>query len=85
MSEENANLKELLNKVVQTKIDANRRYIDQILEKIQDQNRQYYLQCLGSELREMELAEQKGQLQLVMHHKVMADTYRSILEKSFPV
>lgn len=84
MAEQNANLKELLDKVVQTKVDANRRYIDEILEKIQDQTHQYYLQRLGYELREMDLAEQKGQLQLVMHHKVMADTYKSILERSFP-
>lgn len=84
MSDGNADLKELLNKVLQTRIDANRRYIDQILEKIQDQTHQYYLQRLGYELREMELAEQRGQLLLVMHHKVMADTYKSILENSYP-
>jgi hypothetical protein len=83
MSDENTDLKELLNKVVQTKIDANRRYIDEILEKIQDQNRQYFLQRLGYELREMELAQQNRNLQLVMHHKVMADTYKGILEKAF--
>jgi hypothetical protein len=85
MPDEQSDLKALLNKAVSIKIDANRRYIDEVLEKIQDQNRQYFLERLGYELREMGLAEQKGQLRLVMHHKVMADTYRSILEKSFPV
>jgi tRNA pseudouridine-54 N-methylase len=84
MSDEKTELKGLLNKVLQTKIDANRRYIDEVLEKIQDQTHQYYLQRLGYEVREMELAEQNGNFQLVMHHKVMVDTYRSILEKSFP-
>jgi hypothetical protein len=78
-------LRELLNKIVQTKIDANRRYIDEILMKIQDQTHQYYLERLGYELREMELAQQKGNLQLVMHHRVLADTYKSILENCFPV
>jgi hypothetical protein len=83
MSENKADLKDLLNKVVQAKADTNRRYIDEILERIQDQNHQYYLQRLGYELREMELAEKAGNLQLVMHHKVMADTFKSILENCF--
>lgn len=84
MSGEKNELKELINKVITTRIDANRRFIDDTLEKIQDANHQYYLQRLGYELREMELAQQAGNLQLVMHHKVMADTYKSILEKCFP-
>jgi hypothetical protein len=84
MPDEKTDLKGLLEKVVQTRIDANRRYIDEVLEKIQDQNRQYFLEQLGYEVREMELAEQKRDLQLLMRHRVMADTYRSILEKSFP-
>jgi hypothetical protein len=80
----NAELRDLLGKIMQTKINANRRYIDEILVKIQDQNHQYYLERLGYELREMELAQQKGNLRLVMHHRVLADTYKSILENCFP-
>ena len=84
MSDGNAELRDLLNKVMQTKISVNRRYIDEVLEKIQDQTHQYYLQRLGYELREIELAEQKGNLQLVMHHRVMVETYKSILKNCFP-
>ena len=83
MSENKADFKELLNKIVQAKADTNRRYIDEILERIQDQSHQFYLQRLGYELREMELAEKAGNLQLVMHHKVMADTFKTILANCF--
>ena len=83
ISGESDRLKKLLNKVVQAKADANRRYIDEILERIQDQNHQYYLQRLGCEPRETELAEKAGNPQLVMHHKVLADTFKSNLENCF--
>lgn len=83
MSEGNSDLKEIINRVVQIRIDANRRYIDEILEKIQDQNHQYYLQRLGYELRELELAQKERNPQLILHHKVMADTYLSIIQNCF--
>ena len=76
-------IKNLLNDIINKRADSSRRYVDQILERIEDQNHQYYLHRLGNELRELELAEKAENAQLVMYHTVMADTYRGILEKTF--
>lgn len=76
-------LREMIDDAVRGKIDANRRFIDEVLEKIQDQNHQYFLARLGEELRQAELEQKAGNLQVAMHHRVMADVYKSILEKCF--
>ena len=79
------NIKDMLDKIIEGKVDANRRYIDQILEQIQDQNHKYYLQKFVIELQRSEIEEQAGNLQVAFQHKVLAETYKSILEKTFGV
>ena len=37
------------------------------------------------ELQRMELGEKAGYLQGALHHKVMAETYKGILEKAFGI
>lgn len=54
-----------------------------VLEKIQDQNHPYFLARLGEELRHAELQQRAGNLQGAILHRVMADVYKSILEKCF--
>jgi polyhydroxyalkanoate synthesis regulator phasin len=76
-------LRDLIDEAVKRKIDANRRFVDEVLERIQDQNHQYFLEKLGNELRQMEIEQKAGNLHGVMHHKVMADVYKSILERCF--
>lgn len=76
-------LRDLIDEAVKGRIDANRRFVDDVLEKIQDRNHQYFLEKLGYELRQMELDQKAGNLQGAMHHRVMADVYKSILEKCF--
>ena len=83
MTEKKRELRDMIDEAVRVKIDANRRFVDEVLEKIQDRNRQYFLERLGSELRQMELEQKAGNLNGAMHHRVMADTYKSILEKCF--
>ena len=78
-------IRDILNTIIEGRIDANRRYVDEILEKIQDQNRRYYLDKLVIELQRMELEEKAGNLQGAFQHKVMADTYKGILEKAFGI
>jgi hypothetical protein len=78
-------LRALIDKVVQSRIDANRRYIDEVLEKIQDENHRYYLERLATESRMLEAEERAGNLHAVFYHKVMVDTYRSILEKTYGI
>jgi hypothetical protein len=82
---EKNDLRDILNKLIEGKVDANRRYIDQILEKIQEQNHRYFLEKLVIEVHQMELEEKAGNLQGAFHHKVMVDTYKGILEKSFGI
>jgi hypothetical protein len=76
-------LRDLIDEAVKGRIDANRRFVDDVLEKIQDQNHQYFLEKLGDELRQMEIEQKAGNLQGAMHHRVMADVYKSILERCF--
>ena len=83
MTEKKRELRDMIDEAVKGKIDANRRFVDEVLEKIQDRNRQYFLARLGNELRQMELDQKAGNLNGAMHHRVMADTYKSILEKCF--
>jgi hypothetical protein len=73
----------MLDKIVQTKIDANRRYVDQILEKLQNSNREYYLQKFAEEMKAFESAMALGQTQKAAQHQIMADVYKSIAEKAF--
>jgi hypothetical protein len=80
-----AHLRALIDKVVESRIDANRRYIDEVLEKIQDENHRYFLERLATELRMTEVEERAGNLQAVFRHKVMVDTYKGILEKAFRI
>ena len=82
---ETPKIREMLNKIIEGRVDANRRYIDQILEKIEDQNHRYFLNMLVVELQRMEIEEKAGNLQAALHHKVMAETYKDILEKTFGV
>jgi hypothetical protein len=76
-------LRGLLDELVKRRVDANRRFIDEILEKVQDRNRQYFLEKLGNELQQMELEKKTGNATAVTHHQVMADVYRSILDRCF--
>ena len=76
-------MRDLIDVAVKNRIDANRRYIDDVLEKIQDQNHQYFLEKLGNELRQMEIDQKVGNLRGATHHRVMADVYKSILERCF--
>lgn len=78
-------LRVILNKLIEGKVDANRRYIDQVLEKIKEQNHRYFLEKLVIEVHQMELEEKAGNLQGAFRHKVMVDTYKGILEKSFGI
>ena len=76
-------LRDLVDEAVKGRIDANRRFVDDVLEKIQDRNHEYFLEKLGNELRQMELEQKAGNLRGAMHHRVMADVYKSIIERCF--
>jgi hypothetical protein len=82
-SDKKRELCDLIDEAVEGRIDANRRFINDVLEKIQDQNHQYFLEKLGNELRQMEIDQKAGNLQGATHHRVMADVYKSILERCF--
>ena len=83
--EEKNDLRVILNKLIEGKVDANRRYVDQVLEKIKEQNHRYFLEKLVIEVHQMELEEKAGNLVGAFRHKVMVDTYKGILEKSFGI
>jgi hypothetical protein len=85
MAESKASIRHILNGIIQGKIDTNRRYIDEVLEKIQDANHRYYLEKMVVELQRMELEEKAGNLHGAFQHKVMAETYKGILEKVFGI
>lgn len=76
-------LEDVLNNIVRAKTNVSRRYIDDILEKIQDRNRAYFLIKSAAEMKSKQLAEAAGDLFKARHHEVMAETYRSIAERSF--
>jgi hypothetical protein len=78
-------IRDMLNQIIEGKVDANRRYIDEVLEKIQDANHRYYLEKLVIELTQMELEEKAGNFQRAFQHKVMAETYKGILQKTFGI
>lgn len=80
---EKIELRDVLNKIVEGKISANRRYVDQVLEMIQDRNHKFYLDKLVIELQRMELEEKAGNKRGAFQHKVLAETYKDILEKAF--
>ena len=83
--ERSLEIREILNRIIEGKIDSNRRYVDKVLEKIQDANHKYYLEKLVVELTKMEAEEKAGNPQAVFQHKVMAETYKGILEKTFGI
>ena len=56
---------------------------EEMLEKILDRNRQYFFEKLESELRQVELDQKTGNMYADLHHQVMADLYKSIIEKCF--
>jgi hypothetical protein len=56
-----------------------------VLAKIQDQNHRYYLEKFVIEVQRMEIEEKAGNMQGAFRHKVMAETYKSILEKTFGI
>jgi DNA polymerase III delta prime subunit len=76
-------IRDMLNQIVEGRVDANRRYVDEVLEKVQDENHRYYLDKLVIELAMMEIEEKAGNAQAAFHHKVMVDTYKGLLEKTF--
>lgn len=78
-------LRDMLNQIIEGKVDANRRYIDHVLEKLQDQNHRYYLEKLVVELAMKEAEEKAGNEQEAFRHSVMVDTYKGILEKAFGI
>ena len=85
MASEGSDIQDLLNNIVKRKIDANRRYIDEVLETILERHKRYYFEMFLNEVQRMELEEKAGNLQGAFQHKVMADTYKGILEKAFRV
>jgi tRNA pseudouridine-54 N-methylase len=82
-SDKKRELRDLVEEALKGRIDANRKFVDDVLEKIQDRNHQYFLEKLGNELRQMEIDQKAGNLRGAMHHRVMADAYKSILERCF--
>jgi len=83
MAPEDKNMRDTLNDIVNRKIDTNRRYIDEVLQKILEHHKRYYFEKFLDEVNRMELEEKVGNLQGAFQHKVMADTYKGILEKAF--
>lgn len=73
----------IIDQIVEGRVSANRRFIDDVLQKIQDANHRYYLERLAIEAMRLEAEEKAGNLQAVMHHKVMVETYKALLEKTF--
>ena len=82
---EMASLRELLTKLIEGKVEANRRYVDEILVRLQESNHRYYLEKFLIEVHRMELEEQAGNAHNAFCHKVMAETYKGILERAFGV
>jgi len=85
MAPEDKNMRDTLNEIINRKIDTNRRYIDEVLQKILEHHKRYYFEKFLDEVNRMELEEKVGNLQGAFQHKVMADTYKGILEKAFGV
>jgi hypothetical protein len=77
------NLRDLVEKLVTDRVNANRRFVDEILEKIQDQSHQYYLARFGEALEQAEIAEKTGNAPGALRYRVLADTYKSIIERCF--
>jgi predicted nucleotidyltransferase component of viral defense system len=76
-------LRDLVEKLVSDKVNANRRFVDEVLEKIQDRNHQYFLERFGDALKQAETAERAGDASAALRYKVLADTYKSIIERCF--
>ncbi|HEX2614693.1 MAG TPA: hypothetical protein VHL10_04310 [Nitrososphaera sp.] len=76
-------LRGLLDELVKRRADTNRRFIDEVLKKVQDRNRRYFLEKLGNELQQMQLEKMTGNAAALMHHQVLTDAYKSILDRCF--
>ena len=85
MAREDKDMRNTLNDIVNRKIDSNRRYIDEVLQKVLEHHKRYYFEKFLDEVHRMELEEKVGNLQGAFQHKVMADTYKGISEKAFGV
>jgi hypothetical protein len=73
----------LLDALVKRRADANRKFIDEVLKKVQDRNHQDFLGKLENELQQMELQKRTGNAAALVHHQVLADAYKSILDWCF--
>lgn len=82
---EKIGLKEMLDQIIEGKVSANRRYVDQVLELIQDRNHKYYLERMIVEAQRAQIEAEAGNMQRAYHHKILAQTYKDILEKAFGV
>lgn len=82
-SDASARLREVINQIIEGRIDANRKYIDQVLEGIMDYHHRYYLEKLAIEVMRAEAEEKAGNVQGAFRHRVMIDTYKGLLEKAF--
>ena len=85
MAPEDKDMRDTLSDIVNRKIDSNRRYIDEVLQKVLEHHKRYYFEKFLDEVHRMELEEKVGNLQGAFQHKVMEDTYKGILEKAFGV
>ena len=85
MAPEDKDMRDTLSDIVNRKIDTNRRYIDEVLQKVLEHHKRYYFEKFLYEVHRRELEEKVGNLQGAFQHKVMADTYKGILEKAFGV
>ena len=79
----NSDLLKIINEAITGKAKANRRYIDEILEQVQRRNHDYFITRYNQEVEKMVEAEKKGDLQSVVHHKTLADVYKSIIDRCF--
>jgi len=76
-------LLKLINQAIEEKAKVNRRYIDEILEQIEDRNHDYFASKFIAELEAAVEEEKKGNLRKAVHHKTMANVYKSIIDRCF--
>jgi hypothetical protein len=75
-------LRDLIDDAVKDRIDANRRFVNDLLEKIQDGTTNSSLKSSGTSCGRWRPTK-AGDLRGATHHRVMADVYKSILERCF--
>jgi hypothetical protein len=76
-------LLKLINQAIEDKARVNRRYIDEILEQIQDRNHEYFASKFIAELEAAVEEEKKGNVRQAVHHRTMANVYKSIIDQCF--